>query len=136
MTRTGHSRYRGPLIDEDGVKIIEFEIEEHSIENLRAMIHGGRHTRPGTYHKLVVDHTLWMSDTDAELRDHFEPWHQAKMTASGSGGLVNGLGLGCIVAAMLDHLGHVDVVEKDERIAKTVGRWYEETYGPHHDPHR
>jgi hypothetical protein len=46
----------------------------------------------------------------------------------GGRGLVNGLGLGCVVGAMLDSLEHVDVVELDERIIRTIGAWYVAEY--------
>lgn len=121
------------------VRVARFTVEEHSLANLRLALQGGRHTQPGTYTALTVDGRLWMSDTDAERMDHYEPVRVARnvagtgypsraVTPSGRG-LVNGLGLGCVVAAMLDVLEHVDVVENDPRVADLIGGWFREQYG-------
>lgn len=126
--------------DDGTVVVSQFDVGRDSLENLRAQLGGGRGTRPGTYTRIDVDGRLWMSDTDAECRDHFAPIQKAKY-ASGAGwgvepedhtptgrGLVNGLGLGCVVGAMLDWLDHVDVVEIDARVAELVGGWFETEY--------
>jgi hypothetical protein len=116
-----------PEMDTDGLKIQRFEIEPHSIGNLRNAL-DGRGTQPGVYTKLVIDGHLWMSDVDAEKRDHLEPLlmmrhHKARRV------LINGLGLGMVVKAALtmDHIEHIDVVERDERVATLIGPHYEKT---------
>lgn len=128
MSMRDRFMYRGPLLDTEGVVVREFTVEENSLENLRLMFQpGGRHSKPGTYRQMIVDGVLWMSDTDAEFRDHLTPIHVADRFARGRG-LVHGLGMGCLLGAWLDVLDHVDVVESDERICRLIGKWYEDEY--------
>lgn len=56
---------------------------------------------------------LWMSDTPDEYRDHARAVHEATGRV-----LVNGLGLGCVLRAMLVNpaVTHVDVVERDSEL--------------------
>jgi hypothetical protein len=107
------------------LRVERFTVEPESIENMLLMFKGGRQTKPGTYTALKDGRTLWMSDTDAEKRDHMEALHairswQAKRV------LINGLGLGMVLGAALtfDHVEHVDVIEKDERVIELVGPHY------------
>lgn len=111
-----------PECEEDGLRIERFTVERDSIANWRL---GARSTRPGTYTGLMLNGRLWMSDTDAEKRDHMEAAHQmvgwrAKRV------LINGLGLGMVLKAALslDHIERVDVVENDERVLRLVGAYY------------
>jgi spermidine synthase len=120
-------RCRVPDMNEEGLVVSTFTVEPHSLENLRNA-RDGRGTQPGDYKMLTLDGRLWMSDTDAERRDHYEPVWQAQ-NYKGGRGLVFGLGLGCVVGAMLDHLDHVDVVEKDERVARLIGGWFKSEFG-------
>jgi hypothetical protein len=127
-------RYRGPDFDTAGVRVRRFEVKPEAEQNLdEFLLHlhyagVGRECEPGLYARLDVDGKLWMSDTTAERRDHLMPVAMADMHPNGRG-LVNGLGLGCVVGAMLDVLEHVDVVEIDPRIQVTIGRWLKNTYG-------
>lgn len=121
-------RYQGPEFDQDGLVVAKFTVEPDNLENLRNAFHGGRDTPPGDYHKLEIDRVLWMSDTDAERRDHLAPLCEARDFGDATA-IVNGLGLGCIVGALLAlDVAHVDVVEADERVAQIIGGWYEKTY--------
>jgi hypothetical protein len=106
------------------VRIERFEIPRHSIENVR-MAFDGRGATPGTYTRLMVGRHLWMSDTNAEWRDHLEAVHQIR--ARGGRVLINGLGLGMVVKAALavDTVTRVDVVENSEDVIKLVGPTYE-----------
>jgi len=127
-------RYRGPDFDTSGVRVSRFEIPpDDEMDFATFMSHleqelVGRGATPGIYARLEVDDILWMTDTPAERTDHLMAVAMADMRPGGRG-LVNGLGLGCVVAAMLDSLEHVDVVEKDRRIADTVGEWMIGEYG-------
>lgn len=111
-----------PECEQDGLKVERFTVEDHSIENLRL---GSRATRPGTYTGLKLNGRLWMSDTDAEKRDHMVAMRQISGLRARRI-LINGLGLGMVLKAALtlDHVEHVDVVEIDERVISLVGSHY------------
>lgn len=110
----------------DGVRVEKFTIEKNNIHNTMNALKSGRGTKPGTYTRLIANGRLWMSDVDAEKRDHLQPlWKMQELQAKRV--LINGLGLGMVLKAALsfDHVEHVDVVEIDERIIKLVGPTYQ-----------
>ncbi len=111
-----------PECEEDGLSIRKFTVERDSFANFRL---GARATRPGTYTGLVLNGRLWMSDTDAEKRDHMPALRQMAINRV-ERVLINGLGLGMVLKAALtfDHVKHVDVVEIDERVLRLVGSHY------------
>jgi hypothetical protein len=106
----------------DGLRIERFTIGDRNIHNLMLGVRG---TRAGTYTKLAINGRLWMSDTDAEKHDHL-PALRAASRLNARRVLVNGLGLGMVVKALLtmDHVEHVDIVEVDERVVRLVGGHY------------
>lgn len=113
-----------PECSQDGLSIERFTIGRDNIHNAMLSL-GGRSTRPGTYTGLMLNGHLWMSDTDAEKRDHMEVLHAVR----GWGAkrvLINGLGLGMVLKGVLayEHVEHVDVVEIDDRVANLVGPHY------------
>jgi hypothetical protein len=137
MNRMERLAYRGPEFDQDGVLVQRFTVggENESfgafLANLQYAAHG-RPCNPGEYAKLIVDDTLWMSDTTAERHDHLLAVAAADLYGTNlvnTTGLVNGLGMGCVVGAFLDVLSHVDVVEQDQRIIDTIGAWFVQEYG-------
>lgn len=87
----------------------------------------GRGVREGdVFTGLYRDGALWMSDTPDEKRDHYEVLRRAgAMRAERV--LINGLGLGMIVNALLqlDHVAHIDVVEIDADVIALVGEHYQ-----------
>lgn len=85
----------------------------------------GRAPNPGWYTRLSEGSTVWMSDTTAERRDHAEPVFAMSATQP-ERIIINGLGLGMVLAAALtfDSVKHVDVVEKDDRVIDLVGPHY------------
>lgn len=92
---------------------------------------GDRAIDPGTYTRLgkVNDgrlRTLWMSDTPAELRDHYEPAYLAHGHC-----LIAGLGLGLITEACLRHpdVENVTVLEIEEDLICMVGKYLFEKWG-------
>lgn len=116
-----------PEIDQDGVKVVKFEIDEAQsrFAGLRAAIGFGRGAiRPGTYTKVLIDGKLWMSDTPDEKRDHSQVFYEAQRR--GGRVLINGLGAGMVLGAMLklNDVEHIDVVENDERIIRLIGPHY------------
>lgn len=116
----------------DGLRVVKFEIQPNNLENLRQEIRYGRGTVPGWYTKLVDANTIenghprmWMSDTDAEKGDHAKAVATIQMLKA-SRVVINGLGLGMVLAAALtyDHVRQVDVIETDDRVIKLVGPHY------------
>lgn len=134
MTATAHraSPYDVMTVDLpdgelDGLRVERFTVGDSDFgdsdfANFRL---GARATRPGTYTQLKLNGRLWMSDTDAEKRDHMPAMRQMQRSQAKTV-LINGLGLGMIVKAALslDHVERVDVVERDERVVKLVGGHY------------
>ena len=62
-----------------------------------------------------------MEDSQAELRRHLPIWREGRGRI-----LITGLGLGCVVRALLtkSEVEHIDVIEKDPEIAARVGFEY------------
>jgi hypothetical protein len=115
-----------PECNQDGIVIEKFDTREPQwrANNLHYTLHG-RGTPPGIYTMLKVDGELWMSDTRAEAMDHilFFDWcemHKAKKI------LINGLGMGCIVHALLtlESVTSIDIVEIDQRVIDVIGSHY------------
>lgn len=97
--------------------------------HLSAMLRGSRHyVRPGEYTELRQRDTLWMSDTDAEIRDHLGPIQRAQRV--GGHILVNGLGLGLVVQGCLraEHVTKVTVVEISPEVIALVAPTYLERF--------
>lgn len=136
-----------PVGEYDGLRVEKFEVialedwtdadKERAdvvspLEQAR-MERDGRGCEPGWYTRLadakVLDshgHPLvWMSDTTAEREDHLKAVAAIHM-GKAERVLINGLGLGMVLAAALsyDHVKHVDVVETDERVIKLIGPHY------------
>lgn len=85
---------------------------------LRAMMRGRGYVPPGTYTQLLhTSRGIVMTDTPDERRDHFEPVHRARGHV-----LINGLGLGMVLAAVLKkpEVSRVTVVEIDPDVAELV----------------
>lgn len=108
----------------EGLSVQRFTFDPQSIAGVRARM-SGRSIPAGTYTRLVTRDTFWMSDTPAEKRDHAEAVFQISNLGARRV-LINGLGLGMVLAAALsfDHVEHVDVVERDARVIKLVGPHY------------
>lgn len=104
--------------------IDRFEVERESLERLRLQIHG-RGCPPGTYTRLRRNGYVVMSDTAAEVRDHFEPKIQMQRREA-KRVLIHGLGLGMVLqqALRMDHVEHVDVVEIDPDVIELIGPHY------------
>jgi hypothetical protein len=107
-------------------EIRSFEVPVNSLENLRLALRGGRQTIPGWYTQLLIGGQLWMSDTDAEYRDHWPAINMIRKPETRNV-LINGLGIGLVLKAALDlpHIHHVDVVENNADVIKLVAPHYE-----------
>ena len=107
------------------IRPIEIDQQTADFSMLRAMLNGGRGSIvAGTYTGLYRNGELWMSDTPDEIGDHLGAIHEAE--ARGGRVLVNGLGLGMVVKALLamPNVTHVDVVEIDPDVIALVGPAY------------
>jgi len=105
-------------------RVERFEITKDfaKIFNMRELFGGRRRVvYPGTYTRLLRYGTVVMSDTPAERRDLIHLVFHAK-----GEGLMNGLGLGVAVQAVLKkpEVTHVTVVEISEDVIKLVGDHY------------
>ncbi len=102
--------------------------KEAAIFNLGLLFNNKRHRQidPGTYTRLYHKRFgIVMSDTPAEIRDHHSIIYQAKGDV-----LINGLGLGMILAACLEkqEVSHVTVIEILEDLIQLVLPHYESLY--------
>jgi hypothetical protein len=107
-----------------GAVIDHFDVKERDITAIGYALHG-RPVPAGTYTRLVVDGQLWMTDTQAEIIDHYAVMKRMQR-AETKRVLINGLGIGMILHAALANpsLEHIDVVELDARIIELVGSQY------------
>lgn len=103
------------------VKRIVVSDEDAKFENLRACFGSGRPIRPGTYTRLSRGGTTVMSDVPAEKRDHV-----AFVRVARGDVLINGLGLGMVLQAVLlkPEVLSVTVVEKSADVIALVGDVY------------
>jgi hypothetical protein len=101
--------------------------EESRLDALCGIVSGfGRYVPPGTYTRLMRGNTIIMTDTPDEIRDCLEPIRVARERV-----LVNGLGLGVVVYAMLRNprVEHVTVVEISPDVIALVGQWFLREFG-------
>lgn len=98
-------------------RVEKFDVteEELGIFNLRASMHGGRHMYPGSYTRLMRGGVVVMSDTHAELSDHYDFVREAQGHV-----LINGLGLGLCLQMILakDDVERVTVVERSRDVIR------------------
>jgi len=118
-----------------GLRLEHFTVEG-TIEDLLVQVeHYGpeRVASPGRYLRLVEDDPtedrgwrVWMSNTQAELADHLPVMRVVEAGASSV--LINGLGIGAVLAGVLSfgHVTQVDVVELDLRVLDLVAHHYED----------
>jgi hypothetical protein len=96
--------------------------EDAERTKLQAMMRGRGYVPPGTYTELHhARRGVVMSDTPDEMRDHRFAVHKAKGHV-----LVNGLGIGMVLAAILKkpEVTAVTVVEIDQDVIDLVGPYY------------
>jgi hypothetical protein len=117
-----------PKGEHGAARVEQFEVSETDAKAtlLRSMLKGRGYVPAGTYTKLTVGGVLWMSDTPDERRDHHEPVLRARWSHCETA-LVNGLGLGMVVGALLelDEMRVVDVIELNPDVLALVGPHYE-----------
>jgi hypothetical protein len=98
-------------------QVERFEIPKNGL----AFLYKNRAPTPGTYTRLTHGTTCVMSDVPAEMRDHYEAVHQAKGHI-----LINGLGLGMVLAACLKkrEVTKATVIEIDKDVIDLVAPHY------------
>lgn len=104
-------------------RVENFVVSDESarFENLRAMFKPGQRTiRPGTYQRLMHGSTCVMSNTPSEMKDHSDFIRRAKNV--GGNILINGLGLGMCLTAILesDKVKAVTVIEKSMEVITLI----------------
>lgn len=116
---------------EDGWEVVRFTVteEEEKRASLRAVISfssRGRYVPAGYYTALKHHGEIIMSDTPDEMRDFMGAIYKARGNC-----LINGLGLGVLLQAILekDEVKHVTVIEKEKAVINLVGNFFQEKYG-------
>ena len=105
-------------------KVEDFEVPENSLENMRlAFQPGGRTVKPGNYKKLTRNGKLIMSNTQAEMQDQSYFVYKAHGNV-----LINGLGLGCALAKILEKedVKFVTVIENSKDVIKLIAPFFKE----------
>jgi len=106
-------------------RITTFEVTKEGADfhNMRCLMKGQyyRQIVPGTYKRLTIENELVMTNTPAEVRDHTGFIHAAQR--HGGDILINGLGLGMVLKAILefDNVTSVTVIEKSEDVIALTG---------------
>lgn len=99
--------------------------EDAKFDALRSIGRGGRYTPAGTYTSLTRNGQVIMSDTPDEIRDHLKFIRMAKGKV-----LINGLGLGMVLKAVLDKpdVEFVTVIEKSPHVISLVAPYFQVNY--------
>jgi hypothetical protein len=98
--------------------------EEAKFENMRAMFSfSTREIEPGTYKRLKRNRTIVMSNTPMEIDDF-----QRFVSFAHGNILINGLGLGVVLKALLNkrEVKSVTVIEKSEDVIKLVAPYFKD----------
>ena len=110
-------------------EVERFEVTKSGAEfhNLRCAIKGqyGQEVEPGMHTRLVNDGITVMSDTPAEIGENSRVVTVAKGKI-----LINGLGLGWVVKALMliKEVEHVTVIERSSEVILLVGRYLLKRY--------
>ena len=104
-----------------GIWSVEAVVVKESLLFKIGFMKTGRGVPPGTYTRLVRGGTVVMSNTPDELRD----FRQFVRVAQGDI-LINGLGLGCVVKALLEKesITSITVIEKSEDVIALVRPYF------------
>jgi len=99
-----------------------FEVPENDFSQFISSFKTGRSVPAGKYKRLLRGGTCVMSNTPDEIRDFM-----GFVWRSSGNILVNGLGLGVLLKALLNRpeTEHVTVIELNEDVIKLVGPTYE-----------
>ena len=91
----------------------------------------GRTIAPGTvYTELTCNREVIMTDTAAEIRDHYGFFRAVRDAPRPTTVLIHGLGLGMAIrGAFLNGADHVTVVEKSEDVIRLAAPHWQERFG-------
>jgi spermidine synthase len=109
----------------DGVSgdwsISTFTVDSNEFSQKISMWKTGRYVPGGTYKRLMRNGTVVMSNTPDEISDFLNFLYKAKGSI-----LINGLGLGVTLKALLDipEVTDITVIEKSEDVIKLVAPTY------------
>lgn len=109
-------------------RVVDGDEELRRLQSMMSFTYayGGRFIPNGTYTVLYRDGGVVMSDTPAELRDHSDLARAAQRF--GGHALINGLGLGCAVELIVEHVEKITVVELSEDVIRLSGTHYLRKY--------
>jgi len=98
-----------------------FEVPKEDLSQFISMMKDGRGVPAGTYKRLTYKGSVVMSNTPDEISDFSRFARQAKGSI-----LINGLGLGVLLKALLDKedITDITVIEKSEDVIKLVANHY------------
>lgn len=111
----------------DGVsgdwKVETFEVQARELSQMLSMMKYGRGVPAGTYKKLSYRGSVVMSNTPDEIRDFISFVWKAKGSV-----LVNGLGLGVLLKALLNkpEITEITVIEKSIDVINLVAPTYQD----------
>lgn len=109
----------------DGVsgdwRVETFEVQDKELSQVLLMIKSGRGVPAGTYKRLMRGKTVVVSNTPDEISDFRRFVYRAKGSI-----LVNGLGLGVLLKALLGKpdVTDITVIEKSNDVIKLVSETY------------
>jgi hypothetical protein len=108
--RSGDVEVKRQVTTEERALVLNLDRKNVQLRGIRAY--------PGTFTYLFLGGEVWMSDTPDEVADHVPFIHAARGNV-----LVNGLGLGVVVQALLrkPEVTRIDVVEKSPDVARLIG---------------
>ena len=108
------------------VEIFSVSKSDADMDNIRNIFRGGRSVPEGSYTGLYRNGSVIMSDTPDEMRDHRFAVSSAKGNC-----LILGLGLGMVIAAMLDkpEVTKVTVIDNSLDVIALTGPTLLERYG-------
>ena len=107
-----------------------WKVERFTISKEAALIsvfsYGARMPSPGEYTLLVNGGEVVMSDTGAEMRDHYQAVREAKGHI-----LINGLGLGMVLLNCMEkpEVERATVIELSQDVINIAGPHYQKMYG-------
>lgn len=102
-------------------EISTFSVEKDNLSQAISMMKYGRGVPAGTYKRLRRDNEVIMSNTPDEIRDFMPFVNQAKGVI-----LINGLGMGCLVKALLDKedVKEIIVIENSKDVIELVSPYF------------